>query len=134
MGAEQFSDRAFDYANHLQQQRRAQADASGDFSEADAPGHAQIVLFYSKLKKECEFKLVTDLDDLQWDLSPVIASYAKNIPNHDQMMMASLKQVLPVFDVVVCSTRYLASRIKSDLGVNAVVMPNGVSKSLFGLG
>ena len=99
-----------------------------------APGRAQIALFYSKLKKECGFKLVTDLDDLQWDLSPVIASYAKNIPNHDQMMMASLKQVLPVFDVVVCSTRYLASRIKSDLGVNAVVMPNGVSKSLFGMG
>ena len=76
---------------------------------------------------------MTDLDDLQWDLSPVIASYAKNIPNHDQMMLASLKQVLPLFDVVVCSTRYLASRIKSDLGVNAVVMPNGVSKSLFGM-
>ena len=134
MGAEQFSDRAFDYANNLQQKRRAQADASGDFSEADAPGYAQIVLFYSKLKKECGFKLVTDLDDLQWDLSPVIASYAKNIPNHDQMMIASLKQVLPIFDVVVCSPRSLASRIKSDLGVNAVVMPNSVSKSLFGLG
>lgn len=98
-----------------------------------APERAQIALYYAKLKKECGFKLVTDLDDLQWDLSPVIASYAKNIPNHDQMMLASLKQVLPLFDVVVCSTRYLASRIKSDLGVNAVVMPNGVSKSLFGM-
>ena len=102
--------------------------------KSTAPGHAQIALYYAKLKKECGFKLVTDLDDLQWDLSPVIASYAKNIPNHDQMMLASLKQVLPLFDVVVCSTRYLASRIKSDLGVNAVVMPNSVSKSLFGLG
>ena len=99
-----------------------------------APGRAQIALFYSKLKKECGFKLVTDLDDLQWDLSPVIASYAKQIPNHDQMMIASLKQVLPIFDVVVCSTRYLASRIKSDLCVNAMVMPNGVSQSLFGMG
>ena len=98
-----------------------------------APGRAQIALFYSKLKKECGFKLVTDLDDLQWDLSPIIASYAKNIPNHDQMMLTSLKQVLPLFDVVACSTRYLASRIKSDLGVNAVVLPNGVSKSLFGM-
>lgn len=98
-----------------------------------APGRAQIALYYAKLKKECGFKLVTDLDDLQWDLSPVIASYAKQIPNHDQMMLASLMQVLPLFDVVVCSTRYLASRIKSDLGVNAVVMPNGISKSLFGM-
>ena len=98
-----------------------------------APGRAQLALFYSKLKKECGFKLVTDLDDLQWDLSPVIASYAKSIPNHDQMMLASLKQVLPLFDTVVCSTRYLASRIKSDIGVNAIVMPNGISKSLFGL-
>ena len=98
-----------------------------------APGRAQIALYYAKLKKECSFKLVTDLDDLQWDLSPVIASYAKNIPNHDQMMLTSLKQVLPLFDVVVCSTRYLASRIKSDLGVNAVVMPNGISRSLFGM-
>jgi hypothetical protein len=98
-----------------------------------APGRAQIALFYSKLKKECGFKLVTDMDDLLWDLSPIIASYAKHIPNHDQMMLSSLKQVLPLFDTVVCSTRYLASRIKSDLGVNAVVMPNGVSKSLFGM-
>ena len=98
-----------------------------------APGRAQIALYYSKLKKECGFKLVTDLDDLQWELSPIIASYAKHIPNHDQMMLASLKQVLPLFDTVVCSSRYLANRIKSDLGVNAVVMPNGVSKSLFGM-
>ena len=98
-----------------------------------APGRAQLALFYAKLKKECGFKLVTDLDDLQWDLSPIIASYAKHIQNHDQMMLTSLKQVLPLFDTVVCSTRYLASRIKSDLGVNAVVMPNGISKSLFGM-
>lgn len=98
-----------------------------------APGRAQIALYYAKLKKECGFKLVTDMDDLLWDLSPIIASYAKHIPNHDQMMLTSLKQVLPLFDTVVCSTRYLASRVKSDLGVNAVVMPNGVSKSLFGM-
>ena len=47
MGAEQFSDRAFDYANNLQQQRRAQADASGDFSEADGAGACAdcVVLF-----------------------------------------------------------------------------------------
>ncbi len=30
-----------------------------------APGRAQIALYYAKLKKECGFKLVTDLDDLQ---------------------------------------------------------------------
>lgn len=100
--------------------------------KSNAPGRAEIAVMYSKLKKECGFKLVTDIDDLMWDLSPIIASYAKNIPNHDQMMINSLKQMLPLFDTVVCSTRYLASRIKSDIGVNAVVMPNGVSKSLFG--
>ena len=83
-----------------------------------APGRAQIALYYSKLKKECGFKLVTDMDDLLWDLSPIIASYAKHIQNHDQMMLTSLRQVLPLFDTVVCSTRYLASRVKSDLGVN----------------
>ena len=98
-----------------------------------APGRAQIALFYSKLKKECGFKLVTDMDDLLWELSPIIASYAKHIDNYDQMMLTNLKQVLPLFDTVVCSTRYLASRVKSDLGINAVVMPNGVSKSLFGM-
>ena len=38
MGAEQFSGRAFDYANYLQQQRRAQADAGGNFAEADDTG------------------------------------------------------------------------------------------------
>ena len=56
-----------------------------------APGRAQIALYYAKLKKECGFKLVTDMDDLLWDLSPIIASYAKHIPNHDQMMLTSLK-------------------------------------------
>ena len=98
-----------------------------------APGRAQIALFYAKLKKELGFKLVTDMDDLLWNLPPIIASYAKHIPNHDELMLSTLKQVLPLFDTVVCSTRYLASRIKSDIGVNAVVMPNGVSKSLFGM-
>ena len=37
-GAERFSGRAFNYANHLQQQRRAQADAGGNFAEADGTG------------------------------------------------------------------------------------------------
>ena len=37
-GAERFSSCAFGYANHLQQQRRAQADARGDFAEADGAG------------------------------------------------------------------------------------------------
>ena len=97
-----------------------------------APGRAQIALYYSKLKKECGFKLVTDMDDLLWELPPIIAHYAEHIENHDQKMLASLKQVLPVFDTVVCSTRYLANRVKADLGVIAVVMPNGISKSLFG--
>lgn len=31
-----------------------------------APGRAQIALYYAKLKKECGFKLVTDMDDLLW--------------------------------------------------------------------
>lgn len=97
-----------------------------------APGRAQIALYYYQLKKECGFKLVTDMDDLLWELPPIIAGHAKHIENHDQKMLTSLKQVLRVFDTVVCSTRYLAGRIKSDLGVNAVVMPNGISRSLFG--
>ena len=37
-GAERFSGRAFNYANHLQQQRRAQADAGGNFAETDGTG------------------------------------------------------------------------------------------------
>ena len=47
MGAEQFSDRAFDYANHLQQQGRAQADTGCDFAEADGAGACAdcVVLF-----------------------------------------------------------------------------------------
>lgn len=97
-----------------------------------AQGRANLALAYSKLKKECGFKLVTDIDDLMWDLSPIIAEYAKNIPNHDKLMQQSLKQTLPLFDTVVCSTRFLARRIKQDLNVNAIVMPNGVSKALFG--
>ena len=46
-GAERFSGCAFGYANHLQQQRRAQADARGDFAEADGAGACAdcIVLF-----------------------------------------------------------------------------------------
>lgn len=97
------------------------------------PGHAQVALMYSKLKKECGFKLITDMDDLMWDLSPVIRSYAPQIDNFEEHTKNTLKQVLSVFDLVTCSTRYLATRIKQDLGVkNVVVVPNGVSKSLFG--
>ena len=46
-GAERFSGCAFGYANHLQQQRRAQADARGDFAEADGAGARanRVVLF-----------------------------------------------------------------------------------------
>ena len=46
-GAERFSGCAFGYANHLQQQRRAQADACGDFAEADGAGARanRVVLF-----------------------------------------------------------------------------------------
>ena len=98
------------------------------------PGHAQTALMYSKLKQECGFKLLTDMDDLMWDLSPIIRSYAPpDVENIEQHTQITLRQVLSVFDAVICSTRYLASRIKSDLSVkNVVVMPNGVSQSLFG--
>lgn len=37
-GGERLSGRAFDYANYLQQQRRAQTDAGGNFAEADGAG------------------------------------------------------------------------------------------------
>ena len=40
--------------------------------KSNAPGRAQLALAYSNLKKECGFKLITDIDDLMWDLSPVI--------------------------------------------------------------
>ena len=46
-GAERFSGRAFDYADYLQQQRRAQAGTGGDFAEADGAGACAdcVVLF-----------------------------------------------------------------------------------------
>lgn len=97
-----------------------------------AAGRMEAATMYAGLKRECNFKLITDFDDLMWDLSPIIQSYAQGIPNHDQIVKDRLKQVLPLFDSVVCSTRYLANRVKEDLGVHAIVMPNGVSKSLFG--
>ena len=97
-----------------------------------AAGRMEAASMYAGLKRECNFKLITDFDDLMWDLSPVIQSYAQGIPNHDQIIKDRLKQVLPLFDTIVCSTRYLANRVKADLGVHAIVMPNGVSKSLFG--
>ena len=37
-----------------------------------------------------------------------------------------------IYLVMIWSDRYLANRVKEDLGVHAIVMPNGVSKSLFG--
>ncbi|MCR5377778.1 MAG: hypothetical protein K6E57_02285 [Fibrobacter sp.] len=97
-----------------------------------ASGKMEAVMMYAKLKKECGFKLVTDIDDLQWDLSPIIKADAKGLGDVEGIVAGRYKQILPLFDTVVCSTRYLANRIKSDLGVNAVVSPNGVSKSLFG--
>lgn len=99
------------------------------------PGHAQTALMYSKLKQECGFKLITDIDDLMWDLSPIIKSYAPaGVDDIEKHTQTTLRQVLSVFDLVVCSTRYLASRIKTDLGVkNVEVMPNAVSRSLFGI-
>lgn len=98
------------------------------------PGYAQVALMYSKMKKECGFKLVSDMDDLMWDLSPVIRSYAPPVDNLDEHTRNTLRQVLSVFDLVTCSTKYLATRIKQDLGVkNVVVVPNGVSRSLYGL-
>ncbi len=97
------------------------------------PGHAQAALMYSKMKKECGFKLVSDMDDLMWDLSPVIRSYGPQMDNLEEHTKQTLRQVLSVFDLVTCSTRYLATRIKQDLGVkNVLVVPNGVSTSLFG--
>lgn len=97
-----------------------------------ASGKMEVVMMYAKLKKECGFKLVTDIDDLQWDLSPIIKARAQGLGDVEAIVANRYKQILPLFDVVACSTRYLANRIKSDLGANAVVVPNGVSGSLFG--
>ena len=98
-----------------------------------ASGRMETALAYAALKKECGFKLITDFDDLIWDLSPIIQSYAKGINNYDNIIMTRLDRVLPIFDTVVCATQYLADRMKNDFGINAIVMPNGVSRSLFGL-
>jgi len=98
-----------------------------------ASGRLETTLTYASLKKECGFKLITDIDDLMWDLSPIIQSYAKGIKDYDKIIMTRLDRVLPVFDTVVCATQYLADRLKDDFGIDAVIMPNGVSKSLFGI-
>ena len=98
-----------------------------------ASGRMETALAYAALKKECGFKLITDIDDLIWDLSPIIQSYAKDINNYDNIIMTRLDRVLPAFDTIVCATQYLANRIKNDFGIDSIVMPNGVSRSLFGM-
>lgn len=90
-----------------------------------------IAAMYAKLKQECGFKLVTDIDDLLWEVSPVLKSFTNGV-DYDEMIKNCLRHVLPLFDKVVCSTRYLSRRLKQDIGVNAEVMPNAVSKILFG--
>ncbi len=97
-----------------------------------ASGRMETALAYAALKKECGFKLITDIDDLIWDLSPIIQSYTKGINNYDNIIMTRLDRVLPIFDTIVCATQYLADRIKNDFGIDSIVMPNGVSRSLFG--
>ena len=97
-----------------------------------ASGRMETALAYASLKKECGFKVITDIDDLIWDLSPIIQSYAKNIKDYDNIIMTRLDRVLPAFDTIVCATQYIADRIKNDFGFDAIVMPNGVSRSLFG--
>lgn len=98
-----------------------------------SPVKMNMVAMYAQIKRECGFKLVTDIDDLQWELSPIIRDYAKAVPNIEQIIKGNLKNVLPKFDKVVCSTPYLAKRLFMDLSVIAKVMPNGVSRSLFGV-
>lgn len=97
-----------------------------------SPVRMNMVAMYSQLKRECGFKLVTDIDDLQWELSPVIKEVAKCGNGVDQIIRDRLKTVLPQFDKVVCSTPYLANRLLMDIGVKATLMPNAVSRSLFG--
>lgn len=98
-----------------------------------SPVKMNMVAMYSQIKKECGFKLVTDIDDLQWELSPIIRDFARNVPNIEQIIKGNLKTVLPKFDRVICSTPYLAKRLFMDLSVMAKVMPNAVSRSLFGV-
>ncbi len=97
-----------------------------------SPVKMNMVAMYAQIKRECGFKLVTDIDDLQWELSPIIKDYAKGVPNVEQIVKDRLKTVLPKFDKVICSTEYLAKRLFLDISVKAMVMPNGVSRSLFG--
>lgn len=97
-----------------------------------SPVKMNMVAMYAQIKRECGFKLVTDIDDLQWELSPIIKDYAKGVPNVEQIVKDRLKTVLPKFDKVICSTEYLAKRLFLDISVKATVMPNGVSRSLFG--
>lgn len=98
-----------------------------------SPVKMNMVSMYAQIKRECGFRLVTDIDDLQWELSPIIKDYAKAVPNVEQIIKGNLKAVLPKFDRVVCSTPYLAKRLLMDISVVAKVMPNGVSRSLFGV-
>lgn len=98
-----------------------------------SPAKMNMVAMYAQIKRECGFKLVTDIDDLQWELSPIIKDYAKAVPNIEQIIKGNLKSVLPKFDRVICSTPYLAKRLFMDISVIAKVMPNGVPRSLFGI-
>jgi len=98
-----------------------------------SPVKMNMVAMYSQIKRECGFKLVTDIDDLQWELSPIIKDFAKSIPNVEQIVKDRLKTVLPKFDRVICSTPYLAKRLLMDVSVVAKVLPNAVSRSLFGI-
>lgn len=97
-----------------------------------SPVKMQMVEMYAQLKRECGFRLVTDIDDLQWELSPIIKDYAKAAGDVEKIIKDRLKAILPKFDRVICSTPYLAKRLLMDLSVIAKVLPNAVSRSLFG--
>lgn len=97
-----------------------------------SPVKMQMVEMYAQMKRECGFKLVTDIDDLQWELSPIIKDYAKAAGDVEKIIKDRLRTILPKFDRVVCSTPYLAKRLLMDLSVIAKVLPNAVSRSLFG--
>lgn len=97
-----------------------------------SPVKMQMVEMYAQMKRECGFRLVTDIDDLQWELSPIIKDFAKAAGDVEKIIKDRLKTILPKFDRVVCSTPYLAKRLLMDLSVIAKVLPNAVSRSLFG--
>jgi hypothetical protein len=102
------------------------------FQKPLSPARANIVAGYSKIKKEYGFKLITDMDDLIWELSPVILSYTKDSEKTNENTAKVLEKVLPLFDTVVCSTKYLADKFKIRFGARTKVLPNAVSSALFG--